>query len=300
MIRTILSHPFTWIDVVTPTVDELSQIAKDHGLHPKMVEDCLDPEHLPKFETIGDKGFFITRTFDTASPSGASSVQALTRKVVLIFGPGLVVTIHRVALDVIDRLAARWTTSPHASASENEFLSDCFNMVLSSYESPLEKAEEAVEAFEHRLFTNRDVMTQMKAIHRVKTQVNVFRRMLWHTLTSLQKVTPFRGPHMPLLQDLRENAEANYYYADDLIHDINALLNTQLAMASHRTNEIVRILTIFSVFFMPLTFIVGIYGMNFKHMPELDKTWGYPAIWAIMTLVTLSIFVWFRRSKFFK
>jgi magnesium transporter len=80
-----------------------------------------------------------------------------------------------------------------------------------------------------------------------------------------------------------------------LLEDVNNLLSIQLALASHRTNEVVRVLTVFSVFFLPLTFIVGIYGMNFAHMPELRERWGYPAVMAAMGFVTLVIGLWFRR-----
>jgi len=85
-----------------------------------------------------------------------------------------------------------------------------------------------------------------------------------------------------------------HFYADELLEDVNNLLSMQLALASHRTNEVVRVLTVFSVFFLPLTFIVGVYGMNFHFMPELRSPWGYPAVLVGMGLVTLAIYLWFR------
>jgi magnesium transporter len=86
-----------------------------------------------------------------------------------------------------------------------------------------------------------------------------------------------------------------HFYADELLEDVNNLLSIQLALASHRTNEVVRVLTVFSVFFLPLTFIVGVYGMNFQYMPELHKRWGYPAVLVGMGLLTLVIYLWFRK-----
>ena len=74
------------------------------------------------------------------------------------------------------------------------------------------------------------------------------------------------------------------------------MLQVQLSMSSKRTNEVMRILTVFSAFFLPLTFIVGIYGMNFRHMPELALRWGYPATLVGMAGLSLGIFVWFRRK----
>jgi magnesium transporter len=99
----------------------------------------------------------------------------------------------------------------------------------------------------------------------------------------------------PLYRDVQENAESSHFYADELLDDVNTLLNIQLALASHRTGEVMRVLTVFSVFFLPLTFIVGVYGMNFEYMPELRTRWGYPAVLAAMGIVTLTIFFWFRR-----
>jgi magnesium transporter len=124
--------------------------------------------------------------------------------------------------------------------------------------------------------------------------VTQMRRMLSHTLDAVQRLVPASEPTAPLYQDLRENAESMHYYADELVDDVNNLLSIQLALASHRTNEVVRILTVFSVFFLPLTFIVGVYGMNFEYMPELRERWGYPAVLAGMGVVTLAIFLWFR------
>jgi magnesium transporter len=119
--------------------------------------------------------------------------------------------------------------------------------------------------------------------------------MLSHTLDAVQKLVPASEPTAPLFQDLRENAQSMHFYADELLDDVNNLLSIQLALASHRTNEVVRVLTVFSVFFLPLTFIVGVYGMNFQHMPELRERWGYPAVLLGMGAVTLAIYLWFRR-----
>ena len=68
-----------------------------------------------------------------------------------------------------------------------------------------------------------------------------------------------------------------------------------VTMASQRTNEVMRVLTVFSAFFLPLTFLVGVYGMNFRFMPELEQRWGYPAVLGLMGVISLVIFVWFRR-----
>jgi magnesium transporter len=107
-------------------------------------------------------------------------------------------------------------------------------------------------------------------------------------------MAPAAGRASALLRDVQENAESYHFYADELLDDANTLLSVELALASHRTSEVMRVLTVFSVFFLPLTFIVGVYGMNFEFMPELRHRWGYPAVLAGMAVVTLAIYRWFR------
>ncbi len=110
-----------------------------------------------------------------------------------------------------------------------------------------------------------------------------------------QRMVPAAGRAATLFRDVQENAESYHFYADELLDDANTLLNVQLALASHRTSEVMRVLTVFSVFFLPLTFIVGVYGMNFDYMPELRHHFGYPAVLAVMLVVTAVIYRWFHR-----
>jgi magnesium transporter len=135
----------------------------------------------------------------------------------------------------------------------------------------------------------------LREIYTLKRQATLIKRMLWHTLNVTVKLTPVASLTSPLFQDAREGAESMYAYADELLEDANNLLHIQLGLSTQRTNGIVRVLTLFSAFFLPLTFIVGIYGMNFAWMPELHSRWGYPGVWGIMLIVTLGIHTWFRR-----
>ena len=116
-----------------------------------------------------------------------------------------------------------------------------------------------------------------------------------HTLDLIQKLKASSEAQAPRLQDLKENAEGLYFAADELLEDVNNLVNLQLSLAAHQTNEVMRVLTVFSVFFMPLTFLVGIYGMNFEFMPELKHPWGYPGVLSLMLVTSLAIYAWFKR-----
>jgi len=120
--------------------------------------------------------------------------------------------------------------------------------------------------------------------------------MIFLTKDVLKSLNIESRTHRPLVQDLIETADRLFFLADQLLENTNTLLSMHISLSSQRTNEVMRVLTLFSVFFLPLTFIVGIYGMNFKYMPELYHPLGYPLILFVMLLVVVGVFLWFRRK----
>jgi magnesium transporter len=302
--RTVVNStepPFVWVDVVDPTPDELADVARRYNLHPTSVEDSLEPEHLPKYERIGSTTFIIVRAIDTAAKGDCSTLHEMTRKVAIFYGTDFLITIHRTEqpflTEIIDR--HRHPSPPEGGERRKSYLPrvliEIINDAVATYQKPLEEAESSIDQFEATLFSEHEFAGLLRRIYMVKRRVTLKRRMLSHTLDAVKKLVPGSEPSVPLYQDVRENVESMHFYADELLEDVNNLLSIQLALASHRTNEVVRVLTVFSVFFLPLTFIVGVYGMNFRYMPELRERWGYPAVLAGMGLVTLAIYLWFRR-----
>jgi magnesium transporter len=288
---------FTWLDVVGPSRLDLQDLARRHDLHPNVVEDCLDPEHLPKFEKIGDATFLILRAHDNVATDDASSIQELTRKVAIFFRPNFAMTVHRVDLEEVASLRARFggTGETGDVCTLPLLLFGLGNNVLSSYEKPLERAEATLDRIEEGLF-NGGAAPSLEQAHNLKRRVSLIRRILWQSSQVVNKLVPQAERAEPLYQDVRESVEALLFWADQLLDEANNLQQVHLAVASHRNNEVMRVLTVFSAFFLPLTFIVGIYGMNFAHMPELAQPWGYPAVLLLMVGVSAGIFAWFRRK----
>lgn len=298
MISTILTSKsgFTWLDVVQPTAEELDQIALTYGLHATAVKDCLDPEHLPKYERYGDLTFIILRAIDEASTQGSETTQQLTRKVAVFYTDKYFITIHRKDQAFFVRLREEHIQRARSREVRLSYvLTDLLNAVVTTYEKPLEEAEHAIEQFEDSLFDSQRANPPLQRIHILKRRVSLIKRLLWQTMGVIHKMKPPFERNAPLFQDASENAESYHFYADELLEEVNNLLGIHLSMASHKTNEVMRVLTVFSAFFLPLTFIVGIYGMNFEAMPELRSKYGYPAVLLIMLGVSAGIFIWFRR-----
>ena len=308
-VRTILEREpagFVWLDVVAPTSEELSKIAAEYNLHPNSVQDCLDPEHLPKFEEFDGYTFAIIRVYDERADKHCSTVQALTRKIAIFYAPAFLITIHRMEQPWLTRLEDKIAAEvPKKGATAVELLqarviAKLLNAAADTYAEPLEALERRIDDFENALFRGGDaagpaLAASLREIHLLKRQVTLIKRLLWRFLDVVQRMTPLSGRAATLFRDVQENVESYHFYADELLDDTNTLLNIQLSLATHRTGEVMRVLTVFSVFFLPLTFIVGVYGMNFQFMPELRAKWGYPAVVVAMGVLTLVIFLWFRR-----
>jgi magnesium transporter len=119
----------------------------------------------------------------------------------------------------------------------------------------------------------------------------VIKRLAWHSQSVVKEWSTVYAPKPnPWIQDLKETSEQLYHYLDEMMEDTQNLLSLHISLSSQKTNEVMRFLTVVSLFFMPLTFIVGVYGMNFDHMPELNHPYGYWAVWIFMVLVSLFIF----------
>jgi magnesium transporter len=291
--------PFTWRDVTAPSVGELQAIAKQYGIPASIVQDCLDPEHLPKHERFGETTFLILRVYDVAAPDTAGTVQELTRKIAIFFRADVALTIHRVDLPLLVTLRERFG-GPGAGCGPLTLLAALGNGVLDTYERPLQQAEDALDHYEEGLFSPKLKTPSLQKIHLLKRRVSLIKRMLWQSHSVIQRLTPTGERSQSVYQDLKENAESYHFWADQMLEEIHNLLSMHVALASHRTNEVMRVLTIFSAFFLPLTFIVGVYGMNFDFMPELHTRWAYPAVLGFMTAVSGVIYIWFRRRGWLK
>lgn len=291
--------PFVWRDVIAPSGEELQAIAQEYGIPAPIVQDCLDPEHLPKHEKFGETTFLILRVYDVDASEFAGTVQELTRKIAIFFRSDVALTIHRVDLPVIAALRERFAT-PGNGCGPLALLGALGNGVLDTFEKPLQQAEDALDGYEEALFNPTLKSPSLQNIHLLKRRVSLIKRMLWQSHGVIQRLTPTGERSQSVYQDLKENAESYHFWADQLLEEIQNLLSMHVSLASHRTSEVMRVLTIFSAFFLPLTFIVGVYGMNFDFMPELRQRWGYPSVLGIMALVSAVIYVWFRRRGWLK
>lgn len=284
-----------WIDVTNPSEHELQELALQFQLHPNAVQDCLEPEHLPKYEEMENSVFIVTRVYDFLQTNDADTIQEVTRKISIFITQSTIITVHRTEQPLLVEVKTKFIDSGKCS-DLHQLLMHILNLAILSYDSQAEKLATEIDFYESKIFLKSKLPNLLKSLYQLKRKVSVIKRILTISKDTVNKVgEKFRKDAM--YREMRDNYILQETLYDQLADDINNLLSLYLSISGQKTNEVIRVLTIFSVFFMPLTFIVGIYGMNFDHMPELHWEYGYLYTMVSMVLVTLIIYLWFKRKN---
>ncbi len=302
---------FLWIDVVDPSRDDLDQLSKRFNLHDTSIRDCMAPEHLPKFERFDDLGFAIFRAFDAEADKRSDTVQGLTHKLAVFVSPQLILTVRRHEQPYIQNYVHQIEAASGAGHPKrpHSMVVDLILAVVKTYEPAVNTAFDNFEELETQLFSSGGTgHLKLKASYHLKRRVAIMKRMLRlmvEPVTSFASFSP--AAIRTQCQHIREVIEELIFQLDEIQDNLNALLSLQISLASqktneasHRANEIMRLLTIFSVIFLPLNLLAGIYGMNFQHMPELTWPWGYPLVIFGMVLVAVSIYIGFKKRGWLK
>ena len=296
MTTTIISaseKPFEWVDLQDPSHAEICELAEKYQLEPESVEDVFQPEHLPKSEILDGYTLLIFRVYNVTRDSDADTIPELTNKVAVFISEKYILSVHKqpwVSLENNDHLSRQQFNKPE------DVLHYIALAVLLSFDKPGKTLGKTIDYFEEHVFLKNRKTPLLKSLYFLKRKVEVIRAILMQTKHSIEYIDP-PGKSNPVTRNIRDLYEKQASVFNNLADNTTHLLNIYFNISSQRTNETIRVLTIFSVFFLPLTFIVGVYGMNFDYMPELRLRFGYPLVWILMILVVFGIYIWFKKKK---
>jgi magnesium transporter len=284
-----------WVDVISPSPPEIEQLSKEYNLNQFVVFDCMQPEHLPKYEYDEDNEvhFLILRYFAHDAQNNVSSIQELTNKIAIFASNEVVITIHQSETPFLDPLVKRATKHNFDTA---QLLSRIIWESLETFDDPANRLSDKLDSYESQIMLRKTVGDVTEALFYIKRQASIAHKVLMLMLEPINHIQVEPAAEV-MLRDVRDQHLKIQTLYNQVLEDVNNLLNISVAFAAQRNSEVMRILTVFSVFFMPLTFIVGIYGMNFEFMPELKERWAYPAVLILMAIVAGFIFWWFRKKK---
>ncbi|MCT6868764.1 CorA family divalent cation transporter [Apibacter sp.] len=293
-VKIINQQNFKWIDLFNPSKEEMQEIAEKCNLNFYNLADSLEPNHLPKFETENGVNFLILRVVHKGEKKD-TNIESLSNKIAIFFNESLIITIHRIEMPFIDEIVTK-CLNKEETISTNMVIIKILKCVLQTYNDSILHIINRLESYENKLFLKSPNSRVLQNIYSLKRKTNLCTKLLILSDEVINSVKPTKQ-EKAAHQDVKDLYLKLTTLYEQVMDDLNNLLNLYISLSSQKTNEIMKTLTIFSIFFMPLTFIAGIYGMNFHFMPELDYKWGYPIIIFIMFIITLIIYYWLKRKK---
>jgi magnesium transporter len=169
--------------------------------------------------------------------------------------------------------------------------------MVDSYNEPSKLLSEQIDAMEQTIFLRDYKKISLTELYFQKTKTRITKKLLQITQQVLHQVE-VSAAHKSALADIHDSMLNLVLVYEEVLDNAHTILNTYLSINAQKSNDVMKVLTVFSAFFLPLTFIVGIYGMNFEHMPELKWANGYYLALGFMLLITLGIYRWFKKKGY--
>ena len=291
------TEKFKWIDVLDLQIEEIRNISAEYDINHLLLEDCIDPNHLPKFEDLGDLKFLLTRVNTNTERLNLNTIRDVSTKLGIFLKDNLILTVHRIENDVVSKLLKDLKEGKINDVNPYKIVLELAQNIFKSYEEENLILLEQMERMENEIFMkNISNATQIKRLYRFKRKVGLNQKVLnlsseW--VNSFDKL-PLEAVEIKDLKDSYKDSLSDY---DHLTIQTANLISMYLALSDQKANQVMKMLAIYSVYFLPITFIAGLYGMNFKFMPELEHPYGYFATLGVMVLIVIITFIYFRRKK---
>lgn len=290
----------SWINVDGLHDTELIKTIGDHfGIHPLVQEDIAHTGQRPKLEEYDDYLFLVIKMI-----YHDDETQALrTENVSLVIGPNYVFSFQEEPGDVFDPVRERIRSARgRIRTMGSDYMAYALiDVIVDHYFVVLEQFGETAETIEDEVLDEASIATQEK-INDLRRNLISMRRSVWPVRELLGRLERLESPLIhedtrPFIRDAYDHAVQVVDIVESLRDLVSGLTDLYMTSISNRMNEIMKVLTIIGTIFIPLTFIAGIYGMNFEYMPELGWHYGYFATWAVMLTLAGLLLYYFRRRE---
>ncbi|MGA1870607.1 MAG: magnesium/cobalt transporter CorA [bacterium] len=290
----------SWINIDgLHEIEIIEAIEKAFGIHPLVLEDILNTSQRPKYEDFEQYLYVVLKmlTFD----EGEKEIKA--EQVSIIIGPHFLLSFQEKEGDIFNPVRERIRNAKgRIRKMGTDYLAYALlDAIIDYYFVILEKIGEEIEDLEELLLTNPTHET-LHTIHHLKQEIIFLRKSIWPLREVINALT--RGEFTMIhettgiyLRDVYDHTIQAIDTIETFRDIISGMLDIYLSSISNKMNNVMKVLTIIATIFIPMTFVAGIYGMNFKYMPELEWRWGYPAVWALMGAIFIVMLIYFKTKE---
>lgn len=294
------SPPVTWLNVTgLQNVKVLEKLGEIFNLHPLIMEDILNTDQRPKVEIYDDYLFIVLKIMSYDKDRREISSEQVS----IILGNNYIISFLENQGDLFLPVKERIKNPKgrHRTHGADYLAYALIDIIVDHYFLILENLAEELEILEENAIENSG-SDFIRNIQLMKRELIYIRKSIWPVRELIGSL--FRGDSSlitdftkPYLKDVYDHTIQIIDTIENFRDIISGILDIYLTKASNRMNEIMKVLTVIATIFIPLTFIVGIYGMNFEFMPELKWRWAYPSLWMIMLTIFIGMIVFFRKKK---
>lgn len=292
------NRSFSWFDVEEPRSEDFDTLSTKFSLPYLLVQDTLRPEHLPKYEFTEEGHFLMMRSYDAECGNDSTTVQELTRKIALFITPDRLVTIHRVELEYLHKVAEKCKKTEIPKTLQG-LVHQVILGIIRTYEEPITILQDSYDEFETDVLSKRCERLDTTRIYLFRRQLFVIKRILKQTNDALYRSKDFWEDYPSMLQDLKENIDQLYFQLDEISDNFEHLFELHIALNDQRANDVMKVLTVFSTILLPLNFLASFYGMNFTQLPGLDSWQALVTLVIVMILMCFFAIWYFRRKGWF-
>ena len=290
--------PLVWIDVAFPGEAEADFLRDQLRFHPLAVEDCIRGRQRPKLDRY--PGYYFLVLY--AARINAERKRMALTEVHIFLGRHYLVTVHDQKIDEFSEVLARWRAAPDQYRAVGNIAHGILDAIVDDYFPIVDHFSERTGEIELSVFENPGDQTVMPQILGMRRELTLFRRVVGPTRDMLSSLVrrdlPFLSPEMlPYFQDVYDHSMRAVEEIDTLRDLLSSALEGQMSAASNQLNHTMRVMAAWSIILMAIAAIAGIYGMNFRVMPETQ--WGYGYAWALTLMFTVGsvLFFFFRHRR---
>lgn len=286
-----------WIDVTAPTDEDLRFLHERYHINYFLLEDTIDPNHLPKFEEVGDVKFFLARESTDLERRTLNNISDISSKLGIFLLPKLLITTHRSKSKSIYEVCDELKKENPENISRDHLALRLALKIIKTFDDESRNLLEIMDAIENEIFLkNTSQSNQIRRLYKLKRKSGLNTRILNISGEWISKFKTLNLEEVEVMDllDKQKDVIADFDHVN--AQTVN-LISMFLALSDQKANQVMKLLAIYSVYFLPITFIAGVYGMNFDNMPELHHKNGYYFTLGLMVLIVVITFIYTRRKK---
>lgn len=286
-----------WLDVEAPTLDDLEYLHEKYGINSLLLEDTTDPNHLPKFEQDKSVKFFLMRENTELERTNLNTLSDISTKLGIFLLGNIIITVHRMKNRSIYELKKEIMLPECADILPDKIALILALKVMKSFDDESVHLLDTMDNIENEIFLkDTESNTHIQSLYQLKRKAGLNTRILQISGGPINRFKDLKISDIEFT-DLKDKHDDVITDFEHLTAQATNLISMFLAMSDQRANQVMKVLAIYSMYFFPITFIAGIYGMNFDNMPELHQPYGYFLTLGLMVTIVVITFLYVRKKR---